>query len=80
MTSNTLAAELAAISSSGGWGQCRVTALSHDLTPDDYAAFLNAIADRKKTAVSIAQVMTAHGWPISDQAIQRHRRGACSCR
>jgi hypothetical protein len=50
------------------------------MPPDDYAAFLNAIADKRKTGTGIREVMAAHGYQIGDQVIQRHRRGACSCR
>lgn len=80
MTSNTLAAELAAISSSPKRGACRIRTLADEMSPDDYAAFLNAIADRKKTAAAITQVMRANGFQVGDQVVQRHRRGACSCR
>ena len=80
MVSSTLAAELAAISSSPRRGTCRVAALALEMPPDDYAAFLNAIADKRKTGTGIREVMAAHGYQIGDQVIQRHRRGACSCR
>lgn len=80
MVSNELAAELAAISNVPKRGACGVLALGFEMPPDDYAACLEAIADRKKPAAAITQVLRAHGYHIGDQVIQRHRRGACSCR
>ena len=76
----SLAAELAAISSFPKRGVCRIRTLGEEMSPDDYAAFLNAIDDRKKTAPAIVQVMTAHGFDVTERVIQRHRRGICSCR
>lgn len=38
-----------------------------------------AIGMRELRATAIVAELTARGWPISDQAVARHRRGVCSC-
>ena len=60
-------------------GTCTAGKLLEALTPADRADLEAALADRSIPATIIAKVLTETGHKIGDDAVQRHRRGACAC-
>jgi hypothetical protein len=37
------------------------------------------LADEEKTAGIISAALRTEGYPVKDQSVRRHRRGACAC-
>lgn len=72
----SLLAEIEAQQSSRG-GTCGVSLLR--LSDADRADFDGAIANAAIQATAIARALKARGHTIGEDAIQRHRRKACSC-
>jgi hypothetical protein len=49
--------------------------------PAELEAFEALMSDYRRDATSIAALVKEHtGWPLGSQSVQRHRRGACTCR
>lgn len=52
---------------------CKLCAFLHDAPAED-AQFIRAlVADRGKSALHVARVLTGGGVPVSDTSIKRHR-------
>ena len=59
---------------------CTVAAILEELDPATRAALVAAIGDHKRHPGSeIARKLTAHGFPVKGNTIQRHRRKDCNC-
>lgn len=75
----SLAAALAAQPAARRGTPCTVGVVLDGLDQDDRAAAIQALADRTRTATSIAEALTSIGHPVAKQTVQRHRRGECRC-
>lgn len=58
---------------------CRTKAILDALTGDDRKAVKAALEGTDFHSTQIADVLTQAGHQISDQTINRHRQGKCSC-
>jgi len=59
--------------------RCPVVKIMGGLDEEDREALAHHLGNESSEGATIARVMSANGYPVSGQAIQRHRRGACSC-
>ena len=59
--------------------RCPVVKICARLDEEDREAFVHHLSAESSEGSTIARVLTANGFPVSGSAIQRHRRGACSC-
>lgn len=75
----SLLAEIEAASRPAGL-PCGIRALLDTLPADDRADLEAALASASIYGSTIARVLTARGWKVSEQTIRRHRSGACRCR
>jgi hypothetical protein len=65
--------------SNPSWPKCPIVRIFDVLDPKDAAVLTAALADRDVTHAAIANVLTSNGHRIVQDAVGRHRRGACSC-
>ena len=56
---------------------CSVCLALQTMGKDDAAALTTAMADVQFAGSAIARALNAEGYDIADQAVNRHRRGAC---
>jgi hypothetical protein len=77
----SLLAAIEAATPSGNGALCSVADLLDHLDEADRTDLLTALARPTKQLQStvIARVLKARSLPISPSAIQRHRRGGCTC-
>ena len=59
---------------------CTVSALLGRLSADDAAEVVAALADPDVPSAGLWRAMRGRGWDTpTQQTLQRHRRGECSC-
>jgi hypothetical protein len=63
-------------------GLCKVGRVIRDLTPEDRAIVVEALAGPEDEFPSgrIATVLGAMGFSVGSDAIIKHRRGGCACK
>lgn len=49
------------------------------LDDNDKKILLQALADKKFSALRLSTQLTEHGFEISENVIRRHRIGSCAC-
>lgn len=76
----SLADDLAGIKPKPHSRMCSVEAARRSLPDADAEAFMAAVANLGLPASAIARVLAGHDCLIAGPAINRHRRGECSCR
>lgn len=59
--------------------RCPVQAVMKQLDDADQQLLYTALADRDRTARSIADALGSIGLHIRADGVQRHRRGVCAC-
>lgn len=59
--------------------RCPVQAVLNQLDDNDRQLLLGALADRERTARSIADALATIGVAVRPDGVQRHRRGVCAC-
>lgn len=59
--------------------RCPIAAVLKQLDDNDLPLLLAALADKDRTARSIAHALASIGLPVSPDGVQRHRRKACAC-
>ncbi len=74
-----LADELSRATTAQRHVRCPVVKITAALDEEDREAFVHHLSSESSEGSTIARVLTANGFPVSGSAIQRHRRGACSC-
>lgn len=59
---------------------CRVRVISADLEPQEVKDLDDLMADTENyEGAVIAEALRNRGYEIDDEALRRHRRGACGC-
>lgn len=58
---------------------CSVSLLLNDLSAEDRAALVDALADPKVPGTAIERALLKEGHRMAAYNLQRHRRGLCSC-
>lgn len=66
------------LTASGSEG-CKLTRHMRELPTTDRGAVEQALSHDAVTSTAIADVLGEHGYEISADVVQRHRRGACAC-
>lgn len=62
-----------------GPGGCKLARHMQELPQADRSAVEQALHHDAVTSTAIADVLDEHGYEISADVVQRHRRGACAC-
>lgn len=60
-------------------GLCVVGRAYASWDAEDQEWFDAALADPTQTDIHVSEHLTAHGFPVADMTIGRHRRGVCRC-
>ena len=60
--------------------KCTVATIKPSLSPADAADLESAFATPAFTAAAIARALRKNGHRITDNTVQRHRRGECGCK
>ena len=58
---------------------CRVAERLSQLSKKDRAKFDVALGDERASDRKIAEAFTRRGLNVGDEAVGKHRRGACAC-
>lgn len=58
---------------------CTIKLLMARLSKQDVAELVECLADERYTHAQIARGMTAEGHKLSQNIVQRHRKGDCNC-
>jgi hypothetical protein len=74
----TLLDELRAASTRRG-PHCSVDVLLNSIEPDLAKEVREAMVDSTITKTVLARGLRANGHRVTDEAVQRHSRGSCSC-
>lgn len=67
------------LSASGGAAGCKLARHMENLGQSDQQAVQKALKHEAVTATAISEVLGGHGYQVSPDVVQRHRRHACSC-
>ena len=63
----------------GALRSCKVKAISENLTQEDRAILLEAIANPEWPIKSLSRALSERGLQISDTPLSSHRARACAC-
>ena len=58
---------------------CTIATIVRDLDDEDRAAFETVIYDYSVPCSAIGRALRGRGVNVSDQTLNRHRRGICAC-
>lgn len=75
-----LAEDFGALTPQHGGIRCAVAVILDEMSPEDRATFVGAMANPRLQGSGIARVLRQHGYHVGDGAVQRHRRRECLCR